>query len=140
MCVNKLTVMTKMTASVARVEELAREINALRKGKAKRPSKPAGLHLTSLQCFHSLISIGLSDRTPPSLRPSCPSSTAQVNRNPPGSCCPWPHAARGRPPRRVDHGPVGRSQEGFAGPERQEAARSHLAEMWSDQPPREACD
>ena len=47
-------------ASAARVEELTRELYAIRKGNGKERARPSGLHLftdSGLHCFHPLISV-----------------------------------------------------------------------------------
>ena len=77
-------------ASAARVEELAPEINTIGKGKARRRSRPPCLHLSSLQYFYSLTSIGPSDRTSPFPHPSCHPSPSGPAATPPGRAAPRP--------------------------------------------------
>ena len=44
-------------ASAARIQESTRELDAIKKGKAKRRPRPSGLHLFSLKYFRSLSSV-----------------------------------------------------------------------------------
>ena len=67
-------------ASAARLEELAREMNAIRKSKRKRQPKPPGLHLSSLLYFPSLIPDTLTEHPHLSAPPTPPASGAPLPR------------------------------------------------------------
>ena len=107
-------------ASAACIQELIRELDAIRKDKAKMRTRPSGLHLFSLQHF-SLLSSVCPPRSFHSFSSSRFShSASRASCDPP--CCSQPTITR------VGDGTAGKAQEGCPGQQGQEPTQSRLGE------------